>query len=232
MVAWEVTAGKETFVESSSRGRDGEWSPPTRIAPAAGGLNKLNLGLDDAGTAVAVWAQLGDGGTDVVSSSRPAGGSWSALTTISTDPGGAMEPRFALNAAGQGLAVWCRDLVTCGSLEAASLTPAGMWSQPTEIGRAGGREIRLAIDREDEALVVWERPRPGEARLLVGSARSPAGDWSPPHVLTHSRTFFRPDLAIGPHGEAVATWENWKDRAKSGEVFLSTSIHAAVRPAR
>lgn len=89
--------------------------------------------MDGAGNATAVW-RLSDGVNVIIqTATRPLGGVWGGLVTLSSVALGADKPEVAVDAAGNATAVWLRDNGVNDILQAASRPAGGTWTTPVNL---------------------------------------------------------------------------------------------------
>ncbi|HEX3737348.1 MAG TPA: PKD domain-containing protein [Solirubrobacterales bacterium] len=203
---------------------------PTWLAPvslSAPGYNGEDpqLGVDQAGDTVAAWVRF-DGSNEIVQGAeRPAGGSWSAAVNLSAPGEDAEDPRLAVDAAGDAVAVWRRYDGTDDIVEAASRPPGGSWGVPVDLS-AGGENAdspSVAVDPAGDAVAVWRR-YDGTDEIIQASTRTAGGVWQAPVDLSESgENAYRPQIAVDGAGDAVAVW----DRSDG----VHTIVQAASRPA-
>ncbi|MBU1599827.1 hypothetical protein KKG61_06970 [bacterium] len=119
------------------------------------------VALDTAGNGLAVWRQW-DGTRYNIWANRftQSTGLWSTATLIETDTGHAYGPQVALDAAGNGIAVWKQHDGTWYSIWANRYTPSTGWGQAElietdNIGNALYPQV--ALDTDGNGLAVWEQ---------------------------------------------------------------------------
>ena len=84
------------------------WLAPSEwLSPDGAHPTEPQVAMNAAGDVVAVWQGEYDGGTKRIIQARvhPAGGTWSGSVDLSADPGTAVEPQVAIDAAGNATAV-------------------------------------------------------------------------------------------------------------------------------
>jgi hypothetical protein len=191
-VIWQSEESEEKWIEAASRTTGGEWGQPVELSgPESFGPR---IGVDAAGTAVAIWTSFyGEEGDYVESSTLPVGGYWSEPTAISgrvglPEPYGA---RLAVAPNGQTLAAWSvwrepERFVGEPFVEAA-LGLKGKWEEPTTLSAAGAWAVRpaVALDGQGDGAVAWwaanptlpqatefVTPRPGAAEPVHSNSQT------------------------------------------------------------
>jgi hypothetical protein len=138
----------------ATRSESGVWSSPTQLSANAAGVATA---IDDAGNAIAVFAESQPSGTPTYASRRPAGGTWGPPTLVSAlDDRG--EPSVGGDAAGTFVLGWTSST---GAVEALTIPPGGTFGPATPIG--AGPLVRLVVIPGEA--VVWTQA--GVARETV-----------------------------------------------------------------
>jgi PKD domain len=222
---WPRDTGSETIIEAIERPAGDDWSEPVVLSDPTeeDEPSNVNIALDAAGNAVAVWSASGELSNDVIRTAvRPAGGDWSDPEDLFVE--GGRSPHLAMNAAGDAVAVWNgfngTDLVTWASVRSAG----GDWAEPEDLSAEGEQDWfspQVAIDAAGTAIAVWQRLVPGDDDVIRASVRPANSDWSAPDdVSTAAVNAGAPRIAMNATGAAVAAWD-----------VLGGGIQAAVRPA-
>jgi hypothetical protein len=112
IVAWIQGPVNDASLRISVRGPDGEFSPPETVAD--GGLSRWDdpqIGMDDAGNAIAAWIEMGgDGRPRVYAAHRPPHGSFGEPRALSTlrDYQGVQNARLWVGGPGNAIVTWSR----------------------------------------------------------------------------------------------------------------------------
>jgi hypothetical protein len=163
-VIWQSEESEEKWIEAASRG-GGEWAEPVELSGPESFVPQI--GVDAAGTAVAIWrSSYGEEGDYLESSTLPVGGHWSEPTTISGPVGERAGARLAVAPNGQILAAWSvwrepEPRVEQRLVEAA-LGREGEWEEPTTLSAAGAWAVRpaVALDGQGDGAVAWWAANP------------------------------------------------------------------------
>jgi hypothetical protein len=158
-------------------------TPPLDISlPTALAEMRPQVAVAPDGSATAVWQRIDPGVYPYVeSSTRPAGGDWSAPVRISEAGLQAEEPQVAVAADGTATALWVRYSPP-RILQSATRPPGGSWTEPVEVTSfftdANPRTPQLAVDAAGTATAVWINDSGG---TFVKAARGrPAGSGTRP----------------------------------------------------
>ncbi|HET7053650.1 MAG TPA: PKD domain-containing protein [Solirubrobacterales bacterium] len=115
-------------------------------------------------------------------------------------------PEVAVNAGGDAVAIWPRDVGSETIIEAAERPAGGDWSEPVVLSDPTEEEpsnVHVALDAAGNAVAVWSAFDQG---FVIRSAARPAGgEWSEPEDL-FVEDGHTPYLAMNAAGEAVAVW--------------------------
>ncbi len=156
----------------TTRSRTGTFAAPALSLPSEERFSEI--GIDGAGTALAVWKSEVMMGMDVVvASRRAAGGVFEPPVQLSSpfDDNGA-EPRVAVNPGGEAAVAWTRDAPSDGTrLEARIGSVSGPSFQPLQLLASGSSADEslsppeVAIGTSGEAIAVWSRSTPNSTSL-------------------------------------------------------------------
>jgi hypothetical protein len=201
VAVWSVDLG--SAIRTAARPAGGDWSDPEDLSIENG--RTPELAMNAAGDAVAVWTGF-DGVDDEVTwaAVRPAGGDWSTPEELSVaGENDGFNPRVAIDAAGNAIAVWQRFDLPDDAVQAAVRPAGGEWSAPDTVSDAGedARSPRIAMNAAGNAVAAWS-PLGGGIRTAT---RPFGGDWSAPEDV--SAAGGTPALAIDSSGNAFALWQ-------------------------
>ena len=211
-----------TLVVPSGTASAAVWPAPVALTGLTGAVQSTNVAIGPDGTATAALVTY-DEATDtfrVVTSSRPARGTWSAPQTLSAPSVTSTEPAIAIGPDGTTTIAWRLaptedDFI----VQSATRAPGKGWSpvqflsaQSTDEYVSGmtNPEVRLAAATDGSVTAVWPQwiPTPGSEHFEVQTAtRSAAGTWSAPDTLDANEWQHRtPELAAGPNGQVAVAW--------------------------
>ena len=185
------------------------WQPVSDLSAIGGAAVKVDLAVDAAGNATAVWVR-DDGTHDIVqSATRPAGGAWSAPVDLSAPGADAVTPQVAVDPDGHATAVWERaDADAYVRVQSAARPPGGAWSAPVDVSVTGGsaRNAQVAVDAAGTATATWVR-YDGTNRIVQTAQRARGGVWTGLVDLSATgQNAQEPDLAVNSSGAAIVAW--------------------------
>jgi hypothetical protein len=190
------------------------WLAPVALSAAGPNADTSRVVVDGRGDAFAVWEREGCCGRSVEAAERPAGGAWESPVDLSGESErGAAEPKIAVDASGDSVAVWSESGVIQGATRAAG----GEWQSPTNLsepGRAAGRP-EVAVYPDGRALVVWQRSTQGVGVIQAASS-SADGSWQPPVDLSEPGADSA-RIAVDAHGDALVVWNRLAAGARNIE---------------
>src|SRR6185295_16971710 len=137
------------------------WSAPTPVEDSPGPWNGASaLAVDASGNALAAWERTDGYYTDIVASHFTEAGGWEPTQVLGNHTNGASEgPSVAMDANGNGVAVWHGYTTTKNTIRARTFTPGGGWSEIVEIDGSDHDEGRasadVAMDSAGNAMAVW-----------------------------------------------------------------------------
>lgn len=169
------------------------WTLPELISTPNQNASEPQIGVDNAGNAVAVWVENGY----VLSSIMPANGSWSASSIISGS--GSSSPQLTVDVSGNATAVWVEN----GVISTASLPFKGSWSGITALSSGGASAPQLTVDTTGNLVAAWV------ANGVIESVTKLFGaSWSSPPDMISSSGMSAPQVTISDKGNVQAVWHN------------------------
>lgn len=222
------------------------WLGATTLSAAGQHSDALQVAVDPAGAAVAVWTRQDDVGHWRVQTARhPVGGTWSSTSTLSAAGQSAMNPDLAIDSAGSVSIVWERSDGTSPRIQERHSTAGGAWSATVNL--TAPAEIvdhaSVVIDGHGNTTVAWAAADAGVRR--IETRHRPAGAaWSQPSwVSAPGANNADVDLAANAAGAVVAVWSrvdnnHWRTQAArrlsggswSTPVYLSGANENALGP--
>jgi len=202
------------------------WLAPVTVSAAGQHASVPQIALDGGGNAVAVWCRYDGTHTIVQSAFRPAGGAWQAPVALSAAGRDALDPQVAFDAAGDAFAVWTRSDGTNQIAQAAVRPAGGTWQAPVSLSGAGQDAAypQIGADGTGDAVAVWTRAGFGEESRVQAAARPAGGPWQAPVSLSAAgQDAYDAQVAIDPHGAAVAVW----DRSDGTDQIVQVASRAA-----
>ena len=171
IAAWRSFDGRTSVIQTASRTRGGAWSAVQDISPRSPDLGGPKIALDAAGNAVAVWRGLRSARERIQTARHPARGAWSGPKLISSGAAEADLPDVALDAAGNGAAIWQAGNGVSWTVQAAGLDAAGPVLRPRIAGRRIPQSrLTLSVSPFD----VWSALR-GSPHWSFGDGTSASG---------------------------------------------------------
>jgi hypothetical protein len=211
-----IWANEEKTIEAASRPAGGSFQTPEALSSTGAAQHPARVVLDGAGNATAVWEDDKSGETLITTARKPTGGKWQTPEAISAPGKNANEPRVAVNARGDAVAVWERpDLGGFEVVEAAS-NPAsgGKWGKPVALTNPAvvvePANQQVAIDGQGDAVVTWswiDAAKHDIVEAAVGKATTSL--WQTPTVLSGPGSVVEetPQVGVNEQGDAVIVWE-------------------------
>jgi hypothetical protein len=178
-----------------------------------GTAEKPQVALDAVGRAIAVWRRDDGAGYLIESAQRPSTGSWFPPTPLSAPGANAEAPQIAVDAAGNAVAVWSREVGGLSNtlIQAAVQSAGGAWQSPIDVSPSGelAEAPQVGFDAAGTAVAVWTSAR-ADPNVVRTSSRTPGGAWTPPLGLSDpDRGAFEPQLAFDAEGNGVAVWSRF-----------------------
>ena len=210
---WSQSDGTRTNIWANRYIPGSGWLMPTLLeTDNAGGAAFPWVATDPAGNAVAVWQQS-DGTRENIWANRfVAGSGWGMASLIETDNAGlAAQPRVALDASGNAIAVWSQ-VSGVASIWSNRFVLGTGWAGPVllETDNAGNAFFpRVAVGPAGDAVAVWHQS--DGIRVNVWANRYGVGTgWGTAELLESDTTVaLLADVAMDPAGNAMAVWQQF-----------------------
>jgi hypothetical protein len=216
----------------------GSWSAPVQVSQnTLTDASMPYMGSDASGRAWVLWHQ-GNGATNHfdVWGARFSGGSWAAPVLLSDGVKSAYNPRIAMNATGQALAVWTQaeddGSTSNGPQDTWSSTFAvgGSWSTPQQLNAIAGTHstvygvTAIAMDALGRGVALWiqvDATGTGPFQCWA-AAYQPGSGWAAAQQvsLSGSDDSYAPDIALDGQGTAMAVWQQ-QDGVSAADIAAS-----------
>jgi hypothetical protein len=225
VAVWIHQEGADYRAQASSRPAGGTWSKPADLSKKGEAANAVDVAVDPAGEAVAVWEMELEG--VIESATRPAGGAWGPAVEISAAENAEL-PQVAIGAGGQTAATWLRvNGVGNYTVRGATGAVGATWGTPVDLSGSGVvSEGGVAVETDGTTVAVYRAP--GGASDEVLARRKPLGAaWSEPVALSPSTSSADSgEVVAAPGGGAVAVWA----RPEKPDKFIEAAAYDATGP--
>ena len=147
--------------------------------PAGRNAELPQVAVDGSGAAVAIWRSFDGNNFVIQAASRPAGGGWDGPADLSATGHDGMDPRLALDAAGDATAVWSRfngaKPASHSVIQAASRLAGGAWEEAVDISdpAQNAQTPAVSVDGSGTVTAVWSRFDGSD--FIVQAASDPGG---------------------------------------------------------
>ena len=116
---WSRSNGTNKIIQTCEKPSGGKWSTPVSLSASSQNASLPLLALNDAGQAVAVWKRSNGTNTIIQASTLNFGATWSTPIDLSQTGQNADNPKVAINAKGECIALWQRPDGTSTRIQAA-----------------------------------------------------------------------------------------------------------------
>jgi hypothetical protein len=215
---WRRYDGPCCRILSRARSAAGTLGPVQALSAGGGRLATLpQLGVDNGGHAVFVWARSDGTYWRVQTRRRSATGALGPIETLSP-VGHGLTPQVAVDPAGRAVFAWQRGprIEARARSTAGALGPVQTLSPPPGPNDNYARSPQVGVDAQGNAVFTWEfheasPSAPRGASRIQTRARSAAGALTPVQNLVSPAMGSggcgcEPQLAVDPTGDAVFAW--------------------------
>jgi len=157
MAVWQQTSGAGlNSIWSSRYVKATGWTTPVLVSDSALDASAVQLAMDDAGNAIAVWQQVNGLQTDIVAARFDVATlSWSVAEVVdSDDVNAALNPQLAMSSSGNALVIWQQGLNIVASNYIAGTGWATAKTVSTEV-TAEPSKLTLALNDSGNAFAAW-----------------------------------------------------------------------------
>lgn len=226
VAVWLRYNGSHYVAQATVRPFGGTWQLPAQDLSAAGqNAGSLDMAVGAAGDAIAIWIRSNGTNAIVQASHRPAGGAWQLpAANLSAAGQSADDPKVALDALGNAVAVWDRSNGTNDIVQASSRPAGAVWQAPENLSAVGQDAASADVDLGSggNAVAVWRRSN-GTNDIVQAAMRAAAGAWEMAKDLSApGEDAGQARVALNESGNAVAVW-----RRADGTNYV---VQAAARP--
>jgi hypothetical protein len=209
----------------------GSWTTPVPVAPSNVGGTRMAVGSD--GTLAIVYENVTAGKLVIGAVVRPAGGAWSAPTTLSDPTKSSNSPSVAVGA-GLVTAAWVQGSAATSQVlvNTRPVAAAGTWGSPITFVDSGVSGADVAASPAG-TLVTWllsSDPTDSYAANTVrASFHGTTGSWEAPVAISESsRRAQYAEAAVGTDGTLAVSWES--RLSTTAGYYTSARAMAAIRP--
>lgn len=211
VAAW-VRRYSQITIQAASRSPRGNWGAAENLTvPAYGDAGFVDVAIDPAGNAVAIWSGMGKTSSYVIgAATRPLGGRWTPPVEL-TEPGNnAWSPRLAVAPSGRVVAAWSRwndagDTI----IQVAEKNPGEAWSEAEDLSPEGFRAHTPVVKfGGGRTVVVWARDEDVEVEgdeVIEAAVKEAGGAWEEPDEISELGSRL-PVLGMDSQGNALAVW--------------------------
>jgi hypothetical protein len=186
IATWYRMTSTVTVVETVTWNASGTFGNVVQLSSSAQGAYTPDIAINEAGTAVVAWetaASLdGSSPSQIVSATRPAGGSWSAVTAVSPVNPQTGSPKVALDGSGNATVVWQLGYI----IYAATRPAGGAWGSPTRIEPSDwymAGQNSVTADAAGNVTASWVVDNTSGQMFIHTATRPAGGSWGAPTNL-------------------------------------------------
>ena len=191
VAAWSRLTATASVVEAVTWTANGTFGAVVQLSSSSQGAFLPDMDINEAGTAVVVWqaaAPLDNSNPyQIESATRPAGGSWSAVTPVSPVMPQTWSPKVALDGFGSATVVWEQGATANNyRIYAATRAAGGAWGGPTRIEPAdwySTGQHSVAADAAGNVTAAWVVEDTSGAMFIHTATRPAGGAWGTPTNL-------------------------------------------------
>jgi hypothetical protein len=210
LFTWSRDDGADSRIQARVRSAAGLLGGSQTLSAAGQDATLPRVAVDDQGDAVFTWLRSDGTHRRVEARARTAGGALGAVQILSGAGQAAQEPQVAVDADGDAVFAWYRQVGAHQRIQVRARSAAGVLSPVQTVSPLGDADgARVALDADGDAIISWLF-FDGENFRLQARARTAAGALSAIQTLSRPGSASSADLAIDGDGDAVFVWQ-WFD---------------------
>ncbi len=193
--------------------RDGRWSDATLLEHNDNGtVWNPSVAVDPQGRAIAVWRQHDGRRYNIWASHFTPANGWGEPELIElNDLGNAWDPKVAIDAQGNAIAVWSQHSGVRENIWANRYTPDTGWGKARliELDSTGGvaSTPTIAMNADGMAIAVW-REYNGTRENIWANVYTPTDDWALAKMIEmEAGTAKNPQITVDAQGNGYAIWQ-------------------------
>jgi hypothetical protein len=233
---WRRFDGTEYIIQSRVRFASGALGPIQTLSDPGQDAFDPQVAVDPAGDAIFAWRRSDGSNFRIQARARSAGGSLSAVQTLSGSGKDAFDPRVGVDSSGNSVFAWRRfSSGTSYNVQDRARSAGGSLSPVQTLG-GDALQPQVAVDPGGDAVFTWLHFDGSNWRAET-RARSAAGALSGSKALSAAGSIaLLPQVDIDANGDAVYAWERFDSggyqvqaRTRSaGGAFTPTSTLSTV----
>jgi hypothetical protein len=229
VAVWDRYNGANWIVQAAARSALAVtrfWQPPVDLSAPGQNADDMQVAIESAGKAVAVWERFNGASEMVQAATRPAAsGAWQAPVDLSAPGRDADQPRVAIGPAGLAIAVWEDGNFPNSTVQAAARPAGAAWQPPVTLSPPRTANPQVVITA-GLAIAVWEDANGTDWTVQAATRPAASGAWQTPITLSAAdqNNALSPQVALDSAGDALAVWQC------DGFTFPA-AVRAAARPA-
>ena len=215
VAAWsDFGGGNSENVEATGTTAPGAgWNSPTKLAESSFFLFQPpapQVAIDSHGDAVAVWEIEKNNKWYVQASQMPAGGTWQTPVQLAETSYPVSQPRVAIDAHGDAIAVWTTYNGSHDLIDASELPDGGSWQTPVQISGSSedASQPQVAMNARGDAVVTWTIWT-GSTNAIEATELPAGAAWQTPAQISNAGSEdYDTQVAIDEQGNVVAVWQH------------------------
>ena len=177
------------------------WSVPIQLET---GVSETQIGVDESGNAIAVWAR----GGVIYAMTYITGTGWGAAVTIESGTGNSSTPQISVNGSGSAFAVWTQN----NTIYSNRYVVGTGWDTVTPIEDTppsfSVSNPQVSIDESGNAIAVWQFA--GFTKNIYANRYVVGTGWgTETQIESGAGDASTPQIAVDGSGNAIAVWQQY-----------------------
>lgn len=205
---WKSTLSSDYRVQARSFSLTGVLGPIQTLSPAGHDAQQLAIAVAGNGASIIAWQRSDGTKLRAEGRYRQANGTLTPAVFFSAAGADAFSPQVAFFPSGHGIVVWGRRSGSITLIQARTISPAGQLGAVKLLSRPGinSGAPRVAVDKNGNALVIWDREVNFDTSFLEGRTMTQAGGLGTIQSLSPRGDVSGAVLGIDNNRKAIIAW--------------------------
>ena len=201
--------------------------PATDLSDNTEDAKQHQVAIDAAGNAIAIWYR-NNGSNHIIQAKRynALTDSWETTTDLSDTGENAINPQIAIDAAGNTIAIWCRNNGSNYIIQAKKYNATTGWETTTNLStdEQSADNPQIATDPKGNGIAIWDKYNGSNQIIQAKSYNATNNEWSDitTDLSAEGQDAFQPEIAVNATGKAVSVWQ--KDDNDTGKEVIQAAF--------
>jgi hypothetical protein len=211
IAVWYQQNGSNYDIHANSYTVAAGWGTAQLIESGSSYAYVPRMAMDASGNAIVVWYQHDGAVFNIHANRYSVATGWGVAEQIEIASENAYGPQLAMDAAGNGIAVWFQSDGPGYSIHANRYTLGAGWgaAQLIETGGGDAHSARISMDTNGNAIATWSQSDGANYRIYANRYSATTGWGTEQAIDIGGRDAWESEVAFDGAGNAIAVWRNY-----------------------